>query len=332
MNYTSGFQLWYIELLTEFGQAPDGVHVLTHLEETFGEHQLSVIPKFITLAKRPSHQGDLYRLVVWWPRSQTWEEFEEEYPNDTTLMAQELMPLAWVQAQENSSEMKWYAFDLEQESYLICWQNGEVRDFYHADSDWVQGLIKDLNLDQSSVHHISWETTQEDLTRLLDETQPAPEWNVLSQDHTQSLVLRQRFRWANRLLGTLLVGLLVWCVYLWVGLQSNQNIQVNQDLSSQLQNMRKFQDLMSNEWPHLNQVSWVQSLHEIHQKLGPAQVLQLEVDGDKRISTWKLQFKKWEDYEQLLQNLPQNSTLSQAQVLKRVRGRSIVAHLEVRHP
>lgn len=312
----SGFTYWWTEVLTEFGQTPDALHIQEALESVLFDDQTleSLHPQWVLCASESTNRGALHKIIIWWKASlSSTEEHEPSVSAETRwVIPEELIPILWSQQKARIPYLTYF----EDIKILLQQDESGVIAWWQMNRSQVHQFIEEAHPKQSlhleSAEAIFQEVKfQEYLKSIIHHESSHQQFNALSQKKQREWLFTHRLKQMSFVaLGlTLICGLFT--VFFW-----GQSPDLKPKSESKISHYTKL--LMAQEYFGHHEQNWTsasiaQHVSETQQLIEGAKVESVRLDKDTWY--WKIKIDSWEFYENLLKKLPNNSSLSQPQVL-----------------
>ena len=301
MKTKPGFRVWFTEVLTEFDQLPDGVHILESLESLSGKDYLSCLPKWHVLSSYSIHQGMSHRVLVWWPRDQDWDALASQYPLETDLVAEELLILL------KSEELRegLYSLKVRQSIQVLECIQSEIVNYWLLQEDEFLAFSKERSI--QALSHL--ENYQSKLSNSL---------NVLSESHVHSVILNRKLKvsaWGILALSLVILG---WGLYFQQQtpqLQdfNSQSTQLEEDWAEVSRVAQQMQGLPGHQW--MNQLMNFEAFLKNAPSSLDLKLSKLRKDGKKL--RMELTFSQWSDFEWFEKSRPQCDQIKKTHPQKR---------------
>lgn len=308
MKTKPGFKIWFTEVLTEFDQLPDGVHILESLESLFGKYYLNCLPKWHVLSSYSRHQGLSHRVIIWWPNEQDWDALASQHPSETDFVAEELLIL--LQNEELREGV--YSLKVGQNIQVVECIQSEIVNYWLLQEDEFLAFSKERSI--QALSHL--ENYQSKLLNSL---------NVLSESHVHSVRLDRKLKvsaWGILALSLVILG---WGVYFQQQtpqLQdfNSQSTQLEEDWAEVSRVAQQMQGLPSHQW--MDQLMKFEAFLKNAPSNLDLKISKLRKDGKKL--RMELTVSQWSDFEWFEKSRPQIYQIKKADPQERGGVRLVV--------
>lgn len=311
----SGFTYWWTEVLTEFGQTPDALHVQESLETIIDLTELETLnPQWVVCASESTNRGALHKIIIWWKSQSADLQTSDSNVSEGTrwFIPEGLIPILWSQHKARIPYLTYF----EDADILLQQDESGVIAWWQMNRDQVNQFLSEAHprqkLNLESVEEIFQNSDfQNYLKSIISQESVHQQFNSLSRKKQRDWLLTHRLKKWSLVALALTLLCVSFIFYFWVQtpvLKPTPNAKI-----AHYQKLLKYQ-----QYFQLHQSYWLskpiaQHVVETQGFIEGAQVESLRLD--KEVWYWKLKMDSWESYEALLKKLPKNSSLSQPQVL-----------------